>query len=161
MWINLSGSKVLNSDGSFKHYIAQIQNITPRKRALKELEEQKSRIENILIGTNAGTWEWNVQTGETIFNERWAEMIGYTLDELQPVSIKTWENFAHPKDLKVSGQKLQACFDKKSPYYNCECRMKHKDGHWVWVLDRGKVITWTEDGQPLMMFGTHTDITEN
>ncbi|SNS70281.1 PAS domain S-box-containing protein [Belliella buryatensis] len=87
-------------------------------------------------------------------------MIGYTLDELQPISIQTWERFAHPEDLKISSQKLKDCFEKKSDYYDCECRMKHKEGHWIWVLDKGKVISWTKEGLPLMMFGTHTDITE-
>lgn len=159
IWINLSGSKVKNPDGSFKHFIAQIENITPRKDAFQKIEEQSQRIQNIIDGTNAGTWEWNVQTGETIFNQKWAELIGYTLEELSPISINTWMNFAHPDDLFISEQKLTECFEKKSEYYTCECRMQHKDGHWIWVLDRGKVMTWTEDGKPLMMFGTHTDIT--
>lgn len=159
IWINLSGSKVKNPDGSFKHFIAQIENITPRKDAFQKIEEQNQRIQNIIDGTNAGTLEWNVQTGETIFNDKWAKMIGYTLEELHPVSINTWMNFAHPDDMVISEQKLTACFEKKSEYYTCECRMQHKDGHWIWVLDRGKVMSWTENGKPLMMFGTHTDIT--
>ncbi len=124
----------------------------------EQVRKQNERITNILEGTNAGTWEWNVQTGETIFNETWANLIGYTLEELQPVSIETWVKFAHPDDLAVSNQKLQACFNHQSDYYDCECRMKHKDGHWVWVLDRGKVLSWTEDRKPLWMFGTHIDI---
>lgn len=134
--------------------------ITDRKKAEKVLEEERSRLENILEGTNAGTWEWNVQTGETVFNERWAEIIGYTLDELSPITIKTWEEHTHPDDLKRSGELLEKHFSGEIPYYNCEARMKHKDGHWVWVLDRGRVISQTEDGKPLMMFGTHIDITE-
>ncbi|WP_373492670.1 PAS domain S-box protein [Aquiflexum sp.] len=159
IWINLSGSKVKNLDGTFKYFIAQIENITPRKNAFNQITKQNLRIQNILEGTNAGTWEWNVQTGETNFNARWAEMIGYTLEELEPINIKTWEKFVHPEDALKSEQNLIACFEKKSQYYNCECRMQHKDGNWIWVLDRGKVMTWTEDGKPLMMFGTHTEIT--
>lgn len=121
---------------------------------------QKAKLENIINGANYGTWEWNVQTGETIFNERWAEIIGYTLEELQPISIETWLHYAHPDDLIESGNRLQACFDKKTEYYSFESRMKHKNGDWVWVLDRGKVMEWTEDGNPLTMYGTHLDITE-
>ncbi|MBU4601560.1 PAS domain-containing protein, partial [bacterium] len=119
----------------------------------------KERQANILEGTNTGTWEWNVQTGETIFNERWAEFIGYTLKELAPISIKTWMKYTHPDDLKISNQLLERHFSGELPYYECECRMKHKDGHWIWVLDRGKVISRTEDGKPLWMYGTHQDIT--
>ena len=62
----------------------------------KRLAEEKARLEGVLEGTQAGTWEWNVQTGETVFNERWAEIIGYTLKELVPVSIDTWISNTHP-----------------------------------------------------------------
>ncbi|MFW6203305.1 MAG: ATP-binding protein, partial [Marinilabilia sp.] len=111
-------------------------------------------------GTDAGTWEWNVQTGETIFNERWAEIIGYTLAEISPISLGTWVNFVHPDDLKRSEELLQKHFNGELDDYQCECRMKHKDGYWVWVLDKGKVISRTDDGKPQWMFGTHIDITE-
>ncbi|HKJ99576.1 MAG TPA: PAS domain S-box protein [Desulfotignum sp.] len=131
-----------------------------RKQAENKLHEQKKRLEGIIEGTNVGTWEWNVQTGETLFNDKWAQIIGYDLEELEPVTIKTWEKFAHPEDFKNSRELLKLHFAGELPYYDCECRMKHKDGHWVEVHDRGKVITWTSDGRPLMMFGTHQDITQ-
>ncbi|WP_373521836.1 PAS domain S-box protein [Aquiflexum sp.] len=114
IWINLSGSKVKNLDGTFKYFIAQIENITPRKNAFTQITKQNLRIQNILEGTNAGIWEWNVQTGETNFNARWAEMIGYTLEELEPISIKTWEKSVHPEDALIAEQNLIACFEKKS-----------------------------------------------
>ncbi len=129
--------------------------------ALQEsLRDERQRLQAILDGTHVGTWEWNVQTGETVFNERWAEIIGYTLAELGPISIETWKQFAHPEDLARSGDLLQAHFSGQSAYYDCIARMRHKDGHWVWVHDRGRVARWTEDGQPLLMAGTHQDITE-
>ncbi len=120
--------------------------------------DEQQRLAGILRGTNSGTWEWNVQTGETVFNERWAEIIGYTLEELSPVSIETWKKNAHPDDLKVSNELLDKNFSGELDYYECEARMKHKDGSWVWVLDRGRVVSWTNDGKPLMMMGTHQDI---
>jgi PAS domain S-box-containing protein len=159
VWSFLSVSLVTNEDGSPRYFIAQIQDISEQKQAQAELESQKDRLSNVLEGTHAGTWEWNVQTGETIFNETWAEFIGYSLEELQPVSIDTWIKFAHPDDLPESSRRLQECFERKSDFYECECRMRHKDGHWIWVLDKGKVLTWTDDGKPLWMFGTHSDIT--
>ena len=122
------------------------------------LADEHDRLENILLGTDAGTWEWNVQTGETRFNERWAGIIGHTLDELGATTIDTWMRFAHPDDLAESGQRLQAHFRGESDLYECEARMRHRDGHWVWVLDRGKVRTWTADGLPEWMYGTHQDI---
>ena len=135
-------------------------NITKRKQAEKSLATERQRLSYILEGTNAGTWEWNVQTGETVYNERWAEIIGYTLAELAPVSIDTWMKFMHPDDIKASEDLLEKHFRKELPYYECEARMRHKNGSWIWVLDRGKVATWTDDGKPLVMSGTHQDITK-
>jgi len=130
------------------------------KERTAELVEVNRRLADILEGTNVGTWEWNIQTGETIFNERWAEIIGYTLGELAPVSIETWMKFAHPDDLEISNDLLQKHFNGELDYYECEARMRHKSGGWIWVLDRGKVATWTEEGKPLLMSGTHQDITQ-
>lgn len=134
--------------------------ITERKQAEDALSEERQRLASIIEGTNVGTWEWNVQTGETKFNERWAEIIGYSLEELSPVSIATWSKFAHPDDLEASNSLLAKHFRGELDYYECETRMRHRDGSWVWVFDRGKVATWTGDGKPGWMFGTHQDITE-
>ncbi len=133
--------------------------ISESKQQELEIAEQRRRLNDILIGTNVGTWEWNIQSGEVNFNERWADMLGYRLEELEPLSIKTWMSLAHPDDLKKSDKLLQQHFSGELPYYECEARMLHKDGHWVWVLDRGRVSSYTEDGQPLLMAGTHQDIT--
>lgn len=114
----------------------------------------------ILDSGDAGIWLWNVQTGETIFNDKWADIIGYSLQELLPVSIETWLSFAHPDDLSKSEQLLNAHFKGDSERYICEARMKHKQGHWVKVLDKGKVQSWDENGNPEWMLGVHIDITE-
>lgn len=137
-----------------------IHDISERKHFEEDLIHQRWRLESIITGTRVGTWEWNVQTGETIFNERWADIIGYTLDELAPISIKTWERFVYPDDLKKSTDIMAKHFAGDLPYYECECRMKHKNGGWIWVADRGRVLTFTSEGKPLMMFGTHTDVSE-
>ena len=123
------------------------------------LKNERLRLQGIIEGTNVGTWEWNIKTGEVVFNQKWFEMIGYMPEELSPVSIHTWETLTHPDDLKKSTELLEQHFKGERLYYECECRMKHKDGSWVWILDRGRVITRSTDGKPLMMFGTHTDIT--
>ncbi|MDO8895150.1 PAS domain S-box protein [Nitrosomonas sp.] len=148
--LEISGKKLI---------YASSRDITSRKQQSKELEYQRLRLSNIIEGTHIGTWEWNVQTGEVIFNQRWAEIIGYSLDELAPTSIETWLKFAHPDDLKQSEALLNDHFSGKIPYYECEARMQHRAGHWIWVLDRGRVSNWTDDDKPLMMFGTHQDIT--
>lgn len=147
-------------EGEDRKLIGALQDITEQVNTLESLESERTRIANILEGTNVGHWEWNVQTGETRYNERWAEMIGYKLNELKAGNIDTWKSLTHPDDLIISKAALQKCFNGESDFYAVEIRMKHKDGHWVWVLDRGKIFSYTPDGKPLMMFGTHTDITK-
>ena len=132
-----------------------------RRRALlnRHLDQERQALEQILWGTAAGTWQWNVQTGETRFNERWAEMVGHRLEELSPTTIDTWMAFCHPDDLSPSNAQLEAHFAGKRESYDIEVRMRHRDGHWIWVQDRGRVISWDDAGAPLWMAGTHTDIT--
>ncbi|MDO9540666.1 MAG: PAS domain S-box protein, partial [Methanocalculus sp.] len=141
-------------------YIERIRSDSLLQMRNAELAEERARLLNIIEGTQAGTWEWNIQTGETVFNEEWARMLGYTLDELSPISIATWQALSDPDDLKSAGDLLQKHFAHDLPYYDCEMRMRHKDGHWIWIQDRGRVISRTDDGRPLMMFGIHLDITD-
>ena len=133
---------------------------TEIKAMQQSIEEERRRLRYVIEGTNVGTWEWNVQTGETRFSERWAQIVGYRLNQLVPVSIDTWTRLAHPDDLARSAELLQKHFSGELDYYECEARMRHRDGHWVWVLDRGRVFEWDADGKPLWMAGTHQDITE-
>lgn len=117
------------------------------------------RLVMMLEATQAGTWEWNVQTGETYFNARWAETFGYRLEELEPISIATWTKFIHPNDRKISDKVLKEHFAGKRDFYECEVRMRHKEGHWVWIRDYGKLVSKTREGKPEWVVGTHIDIT--
>ncbi len=98
--------------------------------------------------------------GKTVYNEKWAEMIGYTLEELNPDSIETWDSLVHPDDVKKSEKRFQEHLKGKTDFYKCEKRLKHKDGHWVWVLGQGKLISRTEDGSPLKVLGININISE-
>ncbi len=134
---------------------------TSMRETEQNLQQERWRLRAILEGTHIGTWEWNIQSGETVFNERWADIVGYTLEELAPISIQTWMDLAHPEDLQRSAALLEQHFAGELDFYECESRMRHKDGHWVWVLDRGRVLEHTSDNKPLWMYGTHQDITES
>jgi len=135
-----------------------ITDLSELRRVEGELAEERRRLEEIIWGTNVGTWEWKVPTGETVFNERWAEMLGYRLSELEPVDIATWEALTHPEDLPLAKAALERVFAREDEAYEIEFRMRHKDGRWIWVLDRGKVVAWDDRGAPLRMSGTHTDV---
>jgi PAS domain S-box-containing protein len=157
-WIRAVGQATF-ANGSCRRVYGTFQDITISKEANIALTQEKEKLQSLLQSTNSGSWEWNIQTGETVHNEKWANILGYKLSEISPISSSKWMSLVHPEDLERSNSKMQDCFDRKQEYYNCEYRIKHKNGEWIWVVDQGKIITWTDDNKPLMMFGTHTDIT--
>jgi PAS domain S-box-containing protein len=159
-WVNSTIVPFVGADGMLEKYIAISTDITAQKHAQLEIEFQRKRLDNILRGTQAGTWERHVPSGQTTVNERWTGMLGYALEELVPVSIDTWAQLVHPDDLKVSDAALQRHFRGETEFYGAEVRMRHRNGHWVWVLDRGQVVSREPDGSPRWMSGTHLDITE-
>jgi diguanylate cyclase (GGDEF)-like protein/PAS domain S-box-containing protein len=166
-WVNTSIIPCLDPIGIPYRFICiqtdisiQKAEIAKRIEVEKNLSKERQRLEYILQGTNVGTWEWDVRSGITCFNEQWANLIGYSLQELGPTTIDTWSKYAHPEDLLKSGKLLEQHFRCETDYYECEVRMKHRDGHWIWVLDRGKVFSWTKDGKPILMCGTHQDISD-
>ncbi|WP_313127026.1 sensor domain-containing diguanylate cyclase [Proteiniclasticum ruminis] len=117
---------------------------------------------NILVNAiHAATWILNLQTGELSINERWADMIGYSLEELQPVSILTWNSLTHPEDVEKSNKEFQRLHRGEISRYHLEIRMKHKLGHWVYLLDSGQIMEYDKDRMPLIAMGVHLDITES
>ncbi|MBN1501876.1 MAG: transporter substrate-binding domain-containing protein [Spirochaetes bacterium] len=130
-----------------------------RKRIEADLRKSKIKLSNVIEGTNAGTWEWDLLTGELDVNDYWAEVIGYSLKDLMPVTDIKWKNFFHPEDLELSEKKLTQVFRHELELYDIECRMKHSNGDYIWVHIKGKVIEWDQDSKPLLMAGTQIDIT--
>lgn len=128
---------------------------------MEDIKEISSIHSNLVVDVmQAGTWQWNILTNETVYNERWAEIIGYTLEELLPTTYKTWATFAHPEDISRSNEEVKKVLKGETKYYSLEVRMRHKSGHWIWVLDSGKVVESDAEGKPIKMVGTHIDITE-
>jgi PAS domain S-box-containing protein len=134
--------------------------IDERKRAEYLLEQDKKRLQNVLSGMNAGTWEWNVQTRKADIDEASAALLGYTLEELGPDLFQSWMDLKHPDDVAESNRLLMEHARGETEYYAFESRMKHKNGNWVWILGRGKAAEWDGAGKPLRIFGTHIDVSE-
>ena len=127
------------------------------RRRVSENDDRK-RLSSLIDATEAGTWEWHVPSGHTRMNRRWALMCGRELEELEPLTIDTWVAVIHPQDLPDVVQRLQAHLAGRDDRYEAVYRMQHKDGSWIWVQDRGKVIRFTSDGRPELMAGSHIDI---
>lgn len=128
--------------------------------ALREMAEQRHRLEMIIEGTAAGTWDWDIPGNQMRVNERWAEIVGYTREELAPITPETFFRLVHPDDLAQSNALLEEHLAGRSPRYDSLCRMRHKQGHWIWVQDRGRVYERDAQGRPLWMAGAHADVTE-
>ena len=126
----------------------------------RALQQQMQSREEVFLAAKLGTWESNFKTGDVRVNSRYADILGYTVEELEPASFETWEKLVHPEDKKIADSAYELHLAKREPFYECEYRMRHKSGKWVWILDRGQVMHWTRDGQPLRMSGTHQDITK-
>lgn len=131
-----------------------------RQKATEQLlKAERLQLDEIIRGTNAGTWEWCISNDEVRLNERWAGIAGYSLAELEPLTRECWRGMLHPDDLTDAEQQQQAHFSGREEYYTAEVRLRHKEGRWVWVVERGQVMEWAEDGSPLRMSGTSLDIT--
>lgn len=157
-WIYDATLVVRNEHGEIEYLLGYLFDVTEKKLLEIEATKQKHRLENIIKGTDVGTWEWNVQTGEVKVNDRWIEMLGYNKDELKMDNIKVWEQVCHPDDLVKVNELTQKNINGEIDFYEYECRVKRKDGKWMWILDKGKILEYSPDGKPLIMFGFHIDI---
>lgn len=149
-------SRLLVDGGMVRTY----SDVTSYVQAEEALRDERQRLQWVLEATRPGIWEINVETGEMVINDRWAEMLGYTVAELQPTSFETWRRLVHPQDLERAERVLQWHWGGDLPFFECDIRMRHKEGHWVWINDRGRVHRRGASGEALYMSGTHLDIHE-
>lgn len=128
------------------------------KSRTKELEIQKQRLELVLKGANLGLWDWNPITNEVVFDDGWANMLGYELSEIN-FNLETWESRVHPDDLNDCYKDIQAHINGETQYYSNVYRLKHKNGTWRYILDRGQIVERDKENNPIRFTGTHADIT--
>lgn len=129
-----------------------------RRKMEAELHEIEQRLELAVDGANIGIWDLTFKTGKVVYDQRWAQMLGYTVEELEPM-FHTWERLVHPDDLPRTLEVWNAHVTGNSPSYESEFRLRAKSGGWTWVLSRGKVVERDAAGAPLRAIGTHLDIT--
>jgi PAS domain S-box-containing protein len=124
----------------------------------EELRESQTRLELALSGADLGYWDWQVQTGNMTFSRRWAGMIGYAPEDLEP-HVRAYRRILHPDDREKVLESLRRHLEGLSPRFEAEYRLRHRDGHYIWVLNRGRVIEWDDAGKALRVCGTHHDVT--
>ena len=133
--------------------------VTEKREQERELRELSERLQLAVEGADVGVWDWNVQTDVVRFDEQWAAMIGHSADDLA-FDLSTWEDRVHPHDIGDVWSAIEAHFAGEVDLYQSDHRMRTKTGDWRWIRDRGRVVEWDEDGDPLRAVGIHIDITE-
>lgn len=157
--VNCRARAVRDGDGLIDCYVGAVTDITGRWRAEQALQQERRRLAFIIDGTQAGTFEWNVQTGELRLNERSVRMMGYDPISFQGITAEAVAAQLNPEDLARARGLMERHLNGESAAYECEVRVRHRDGHWFWELQRGRVQTWTADGRPEWLCGIHLDIT--
>lgn len=154
----VSVALVRDETGSPAYFISQLQDISALKQAESDLRESEERLIFALNASGLGYWDWDMATGKFYFDQRTLSMLGFDSGQLAP-EIASWESLSHPKEEHDVKKTLAAHISGETASYEIERRLRHHDGHWVWILERGKIIRRTLDGTPLRMTGTLENIT--
>jgi PAS domain S-box-containing protein len=152
-------SPVHNDDGEIVALCGVSTDITEQKRHEQELQRLKERFELAVEGASLGVWDWNITTDAVEFNEQWAEMLGYSPDELE-FSFDTWERLVHPDDFQSVTDALEAHVDGDTDMYDHAIRMQTKGGDWKWIRTVGRVVDRNGEGNATRAAGVHIDIND-
>ncbi len=159
IWVRVFSTPLETVPGQPPVIMGLVLDLTHQKAAEAQRLESQQKLEVVLRSSRIGMWDWNIPSGNLVLDEIWADMIGYQLIELLPTDISTFFDNLHPDDLAISRQALDRHLKGELEFYECQLRFKHKQGHWIWVLARGRVVEWEEGRIPLRMLGTHSEIT--
>lgn len=158
-WVRSIGRPVVNDSGEVAFIKGVFQDITEKKQKELILEETKTYLDLALTGANLGVWDWFLTDNSVRFDKRWAEMLGLDFNTLK-MELSTWQDRVHPDDLADCFKDIQAHLKGETEFYKNVHRMKHLDGHWVYILDQGKISERDTLGNPVRFTGTHLDITQ-
>lgn len=159
IWLLASYTPIKNNDGTVNQICITAYNITNRKENEVALIKSEQRWKFALDGAGDGVWEYNFQTKEIYYSPLYKNMLGYTEEEF-PNKAYEWQSRVHPDDYSKIKDIDTLYEDQSIVNHSVEYRLKSKSGKYVWVLDRGMLLERTPDGEPLILIGTHTNITE-
>ncbi len=154
------GEPVFDSEGNLIGVVEIAADITERVHMEEALRQSEQRLKFVLQGSQLGFWDWNLETNEVQRNERWAEMLGYRLDDIE-FTVKQWSDFIHPDDREMALKSINDHIEGRTPIHRAEYRMRTKDGRYKWILDQAMAVSVDKNGKVNRMSGTHTDITSS
>ena len=166
-WLNAEVQPLRDDQGRLTGFMEVGTDVSERHRAqerlqtvLAELARERQRLKDILQGTRAATWEWHVHSGELVVDKSWVTLMGRSWEEMAPLTMQSLAAYIHPDDREQARHAMRAHLEGLTDHFECEQRTSHRDGHWVWVLDRGRVATRDAQGHPEWVAGTRIDISE-
>lgn len=159
VWAQLAGSVIRDEkNGRPLYLVSQIEDIDARKQAEARIAEAETRWNFALAGAGQGVWDLDIRKGGTTYSSTWVKMLGFEDGELDGDPDR-WLTMIHPDDRAAVAEADRAHLEGETEFFEAEFRMRHKDGRWIWILDRGKAIERDADGQLIRAIGSLTDIT--
>ncbi len=156
-WIEVYAQPSLDDNNAITGTTGTLTDITQRKESEEALRLNQERLQLALGSSEQGLWDWDIISGRVYYDTHWAELLGYRLDEMDQ-TIETWKNSIHPFDKNFVLAALDLHHQGQLPIFDVEHRAQHKNGDWVWLCARGRVIERDQQGHPLRMIGTIENI---
>jgi PAS domain S-box-containing protein len=150
----------LDASGHPIGFVAVHNDVTARRNAEDALRESEQRLRFALEGASEGLWDWSIDTGDVYYSPSAERMLGYEPGEMERRAGGTWNQRVHPEDFPLVQRAIDEHVAGHTPAYEAEYRFRTKQGGWMWILGRGKVVERNADGSPHRMTGIHIDITE-
>lgn len=127
---------------------------------MTERRQTEGRLRAILEASSVGTWQLDCENGSVVIDEQYAAMLGYRLDEVLPWTHERFESLVHPDDLDGLRNRVSGLYGSDSGSVAHEFRIRHRDGHYIWILSQARVQRWSSPGVAAEESGLHIDITE-
>jgi PAS domain S-box-containing protein len=151
---------------SFQVFVQKVSSLAMNRRnnaiiaqQMLHIQQSEERLKLAIEGSNTGFWDWDLITGQVVFSPLWKSMLGYADDEIAN-SSEEWESRLHPEDHARSLERVERHLRGEIPVFDNLARMRHKDGHYVWILARGRALRDTQ-GKVYRFVGTHFDMTQH
>lgn len=158
-WVDIKCQPLFNEEGQIEGFFAIEEDITERKRTEAQLHESKLRLEMAIEGTGAALWDWDISSNTVYYSSSWKKAIGYNEEEIL-LDLSEWTDRIHPEDKEKTLLNLNKYLAGEREIYEAEVRLRHKDGHYLYFLDRGQITLRDEMGRPTRMTGIAFNISE-
>jgi PAS domain S-box-containing protein len=157
-WNLIEIQPVHDEQGQLVQFVAVESDVTARRQLEQQAAESAELLRLAMDSTEDGLWDWDIRTGSLKTNARWLTMLGY--EPTLKASLEFWSTqLCHPEDLPEANRRLTAHMEGRTPMFEFVHRLRHKDGHYLWILGRAKVVARDEQGRALRIVGTNVDIT--